>query len=84
MVEDKLQSFKHGLSEDNASSLESGFKFPYTFENECNKRQHGYQEKVLESFSETQACNKLEKAAAKIKQRKTLINNSNETYKIDR
>ena len=38
MVEDKLQSFKHELSEDNASLLDSAFKRlkkdSYTFKNE--------------------------------------------------
>ena len=49
MVEDKFQSFKGELSEDNASSLESAFKRlkrdSYTFKKEGNKRQYEHQEK---------------------------------------
>ena len=81
MVEDKLQSFKRELSsvsEDNASLPESAFKRlkkdSYTFKN--NKRQYEHQEKVLESFSQAQACitfKKFEKAAEKIKQGITLV-----------
>ena len=73
MVQDKLQSFKRELSEDNASLLESAFKRlkkdSYTFKNEGNKRQCEHQGKVLESFIQAQACitsNKFEKAADKI------------------
>ena len=91
MVEDKLQSFKRELSEDNVSLLESAFerlkKDSYTIKNEGNKRQYEHQEKVLESFSQAQACitsNKFEKAAEKIEQGITLVKKSNETYKIGR
>ena len=89
MAEDKLQSFKRELSEDNASSLETAFKRlkkdSYTFKNEGNKGQYEHQEKVLESFSQAQACitsSKFEEAAEKIKQGITLVKNRMKLIKL--